>query len=244
MHRNSAVLNTGLGGCLVLLGLAVATMLPRLCAGGEPLEVAAPPEVSAAEYQRLTDLEQQAAAARKSLQEATGKLIALVEDTKVTEAYRHRAVVALGQLGTCGSLEYLVEHIDLRLSPGGFSSEDPTIVIPCYHALLFLPQPGDNHFAHWNAAQAVLRAVAKPRTEHELFLYAELLHYKLGVPSTDRVHIYGKASGALAFVEVELVNISEKPPSPESPEARAARAVWVKNLTALKRHLEEITRQE
>jgi hypothetical protein len=194
----------------------------------------------AAEEDRVADWERQGAEAQKALRAVTGKLIALAEDTYAPKEERWRAVVGLGRVGTRDGLEFLVDHISLRLLPphwrqmGGDEAKD----WPCLWTLRNLPVGWERDGRNWNLAQIILRALAKPRTNDELSDYAELLRLALG-SSRFSDQTFAESSRALALVEVELVNEAKASRYVEPEQVIKDRATRVKNLTALKNLLEK-----
>jgi hypothetical protein len=193
----------------------------------------------AAEEDRLGVWEQRAAEAQKTLRNVTHELIALVEDTKASKEERWRAVLALGRLGTRESLEFLVDHVSLRILPphwkqmGGDEATD----WPCFWALTNLPNGWEGSGRNWNLPQVILRATSKPRTEDELWRYAHLL--KIGLDTRFCKNAFGDSSRALAVVTVELANESQASRYVEPEQVIKDRAIRVKNLSALKSLLEK-----
>jgi hypothetical protein len=185
------------------------------------------------------DWERQVAEAQKAVGELSAKLIAAAEDPKAPEEDRWRAVAALGRLCDRASLEYLVDHITLRLqSPDRFRTGADFKEEPCNWALTMIGGGWEGDGRNWNLAQVILRATAKPRTEDELWRYADLLDLALGKTRFSD-GTFAKSSRALALVEVELANESHASHSVEPQQVLKDRATRVKNLTALKNLLEK-----
>jgi hypothetical protein len=153
------------------------------------------------------------------------KLIAVAADAGRPEAERWQAVVALARIGTRAGLEYLVEHITLRLQPPDQKrSEDLGEDRVCFFALTSVPNGWEGDGRNWNTAQVVLRALAKPRTEDELWRYARVLELSLGVTRLTDGR-YSPAPRGRALIDAELA--SETAP------------VLVANLKAVRKHLTE-----
>ncbi|VTR96112.1 unnamed protein product [Gemmata massiliana] len=172
---------------------------------------------------------------RKDRRQLAERLIAVIEDKSLPEGKRWQAVVTLGDVGGRTATEYLVEHIRLRLrNPNPFRSEDLGLDEPCYWVLR-THQPGwDVDGDDWNPAQAVLRAVGKPRTESELTAYAGVLECSLGA-SRYSDNMVANRDRALVLVEAELV--TEQMPTRVPGCKDEDRADRLKNLKELQRLL-------
>ena len=172
---------------------------------------------------------------RKDRRQLAERLIAVIEDKSLPEGKRWQAAVTLGDVGGRTANEYLIEHIRLRLrNPNPYQSEVLGLDEPCDWALR-TRQPGrDVDGDDWNLAQAVLRAVGKPRTESELVAYATVLEGSLGYGrySDNMVPNRGRA---LALVEAELV--AEQMPTRVPGCKDEDRADRLKNLKELQRML-------
>jgi hypothetical protein len=141
-------------------------------------------------------------------------------------------------VGDRASLEYLVDHISLRLMPSfRFQIEEEEKDAPCFWALTNLPNGWEGDGRNWNLAQVILMATAKSRSDDELWRYAYLLHFTLDIRMSKTA--FGELSRALPVVEVELANESKASRYVESEQLIKDRATRVKNLTALKKFLEK-----
>ncbi|MBP3954290.1 hypothetical protein J8F10_03140 [Gemmata sp. G18] len=172
---------------------------------------------------------------RKDRRQLAERLIVVIEDVSLPEGKRWQAAVTLGDVGGRTANEYLIEHIRLRLrNPNPFQSEVLGLDEPCYWALRTY-QPGrDVDGDDWNLAQAVLRAVGKPRTESELVAFATVLEGSLGHGRySDK--LVPNRSRALALVEAELV--AEQLPTQVPGGKDEDRADRLKNLKELQRML-------
>jgi len=168
------------------------------------------------------------------------KLIALAEDTKQPEPERWQAVVALARLGTRDGLEYLVEHITLRLMPPAYKlSEDLGEDRVCFYALTHLPVGWERDGGNWNVAQIVLRALAKPRTQDELWRYARVLELSLGVTRLSD-GTYSPSPRAIALVDAEIASESPAGRVPGSKDVPPQ--TLVANLKAVRKLLSEQAR--
>jgi hypothetical protein len=151
-------------------------------------------------------------AAAKVLADREGlskKLIAIADDAKRPEAERWQAVIALARLGTRPGLEYLVEHITLRLQPPDKKlSEDLGEDRVCFYALTSLPNGWEGDGRNWNTAQVVLRALAKPRTADELWRYARVLELSVGVTRLSDGK-YSPSPRAAALLDAEIASETE-----------------------------------
>jgi hypothetical protein len=184
------------------------------------------------------DWERQVNEAQKVLGQVSAKLIATAEDAKAPVEDRWRAVLALGRVGDRASLEYLVDHIALRLVPPfRFQIGEEGKDAPCFWALTNLPNGWEGEGRNWNLAQVILMATGKARTEDELWRYAHLLHNTLDIRMSKNA--FGESSRALPMVEVELANESQASRYVEDEQVIKERATRVKNLTALKKFLEK-----
>jgi hypothetical protein len=168
----------------------------------------------------------------KSRRDLTRKLIDVAEDKKREEPERWEAVVAISKLGTRQGLEYLIDHLDLKLWSGRLNGGESSFGEDrvCYWALKNLNDGWDGDGRNWNVAQVILRALGKERTESEVWQYAYLLRHSLGRLrfSDDK---YSPNLRALALVEAELASESAKVAGWDDPKPRATR---IKNLTAIR----------
>jgi hypothetical protein len=161
------------------------------------------------------------------------RLIAVVEDPAIPEGKRWTAAMALADVGDRTAIEYLVEHISLRLRPPILiQSEDLGEEWVCSFALT--RRAGRGWHTDWNCVQAVLRALGKKRTEHELADYSRVIELSLGAARYSDGMVM-KQSRALALVEAELA--SEEVPTRVPGHADADRRDRLNNLRELRRML-------
>jgi RNA polymerase sigma factor (sigma-70 family) len=171
------------------------------------------------------DWEPQVKKEQADREELSKKLIGIADDAKRPEAERWQAVMALARLGTRDGLEYLVEHIALRLQPPNpRASEDLGEDMVCFYALMSLPNGWEGDGRNWNVAQVVLRALAKPRTEEELWRYALVLELAVGVTRLSDGK-YSSSPRAVALLDAEIASESA--------------VVLVSNLKAVRKRLTE-----
>jgi hypothetical protein len=165
------------------------------------------------------------------------KLLAVAADPGRPEPERWQAVVAAGRLGTRAGLEYLVEHVTLRLTPperprGEDLGEDRV----CYWVLTHQPAGWEGDGRNWNVAQVVLRAIGKPRTDDELWRYARVLELSLGVTRFSD-GTYSGSPRAVAVVDAEIASESAPTPRPDFPDG--GRPARLANLKAIRKALTE-----
>jgi hypothetical protein len=165
------------------------------------------------------------------------KLLAVADDAKRPEPERWEAVVAAGRLGTRAALEYLVEHITLRLTPpadrrGEDQGEDRVCFWVLTHQLCGWEGDGRN----WNVAQLVLRAVGQPRTDDELVRYARVLELSLGLTRFSD-GTYSGSPRAVAVVDAEITSESTATPGANLPGG--GRTTRLANLRAIRKALTE-----
>lgn len=163
------------------------------------------------------------------------RLITTIENTALPEEKRWAAAGALGELDDRVALDYLVNHIDLRLQPPILAqTEDRGERQVCFYALTTRPPGRVDDDDSWNPARAVLRALGQRRTEGELARYARVLELTLGhARFSDKTTT--KPSRALVLVEAELS--AEQIPTRVPGCSDDDRRDRIKNLTELRRML-------
>jgi hypothetical protein len=207
-----------------LLLIAVSVLAGGLVSGRAPVPARNKP-----------DLPKLARESRDDRRHLAERLIAVAGDASVPEEDRWRAVVALADLDDRVAIDYLVEHIRLRLRPPlQFRSEDRGEGEVCYFVLTTRRPGRGAEDDDWNCAQAVLRAVGKHRTDSELVAYARVLELALGAARYSDGMV-SKRSRALALVEAELA--AEQVPTRVPGCADEDRRDRLKNLAELRRLL-------
>jgi hypothetical protein len=163
---------TALFKALSLLVVAFAVLLHAA-----DVRAADPPTANDLALLRPEAWQKSATDSRAQLKKLAEALVVVAKDETRPIPERRQAIFALGKLGNKESLDFLIANITLRLPWGKTVTKlEQLQQDPCMYAL-FIARDGD---LTWNVVQAVLLALAKPKSREELMALAWVIDVNLG----------------------------------------------------------------